>query len=80
MNKFQKIPIDKIIIGDRIRKDHGNMDFFVQTILLVGLIEPIAVKSKSDGRYLLLAGRIRILAHESLGLKEIYAHIVNGDE
>jgi ParB family chromosome partitioning protein len=63
--------IDSIIVGERTRKDMGDLDALAASIADVGLINPITVDE--DGR--LLAGARRLAACKLLGLKEVEVRI-----
>ena len=80
MNKFQKIPLDKIQIEPRFRKDLGNLHLLAQSISSYTLLNPITVRREKDGVFTLLAGFRRLKAHELLELDKIVAHIINEDE
>ena len=81
---LENIPLDQIHVGDRFRKDYGNMGQFEYSIKSKGLITPIAVGLTSvlkmealdhDKPYTLLAGGRRTAACASLGWKTIPAKI-----
>ena len=80
MRRFEKIHIDKIDVGSRIRKNLDNLELLAKSISSLGLLHPITVKPKGNGWYQLLAGFRRKKAHELLGLDRIMAHIVDEDE
>jgi len=80
MTKFQKIPLDKIRIGTRFRKDLGNLHMLAKSISLHGLLNPITVLREEDGFFILLAGFRRLKAYELLLFDKIMAHIKNEDE
>ena len=61
------LPIDSIIIGERHRRDMGDIDSLAASIAEVGLLQPIAVTF--DGH--LIAGERRLRAVELLGWKTI---------
>jgi len=65
--KTQTIPLDKITIEDRQRKDPGNLDGLKQSLQTHGLIQPLVVNQNNR----LLAGERRYRAAASLGWKEI---------
>lgn len=65
------IPLTSIIVRDRARTDHGDIEFLAQAIQDKGLLQPITV----DQHMRLIAGRRRMLAHEHLGAKMITAVI-----
>jgi len=64
-DQFQDI--DSITVGQRFRRDVGDIDGLAQSIRDLGLLHPIIIRS--DGR--LLAGLRRLLACRQLGWREI---------
>ena len=58
------IATDCITVGERARGEMGDLEEFESNMKERGLISPLAVKSKTDGTYELLAGerRFRILS------------------
>jgi len=77
LGKFEKIPIDKIRKGVRIREDLGNIELLAKTIFSLGLLHPITVSIEDAGSYTLLAGKRRLEACKTLGWKEIDALVFN---
>jgi len=71
--KTPELPIDKIIIGERFRKDLGDIETLSKSIKSVGLLHPIVVSKDLD----LIAGRRRIEACRKLGWTEIPVHTVS---
>ena len=63
----QTRPIDEIIVGERVRRDMGDIEALAASIDEIGLLNPIVVTP--DGR--LLCGERRLLAAKLLGWKEI---------
>ena len=61
------IPIDKIKVGDRIRKDFGDISELAKDIEANGLINPPVINKD----YVLLAGERRLRACRSLRWKQI---------
>jgi len=74
MNK-QRILINEITIGDRFRKEMGDLDDLVISIKNNGLLHPIAITRNG----MLVAGRRRIEAFKKLGLEEIPATMIDID-
>ncbi len=68
-----KIPIRKIKVKNRIRKDLGNIKLLMESMDKNGLINPVVVNQK----YELLSGYRRIIAAKRLGWTEIEARIIN---
>jgi ParB family chromosome partitioning protein len=69
-----RIPINKIKVAARIRKDIGKIDELAANIREHGLIAPIAVMPSGEG-YRLLAGLRRLRAVELNGGTEIDAKV-----
>ena len=68
-----KIPISEIKIGDRFRKDLGDIDLLVDSIARVGLIQPVIISEAKE----LICGRRRIAAYVKLGRTEIEAIVLS---
>lgn len=67
------VDIDKIIVGDRIRKDFGDIEELAEDIKQNGLINPPTVNKE----YQLLAGERRLRACKSLGWTQIEVHMLD---
>ena len=64
----QKIGINKIKVGTRLRKiDQSKVNDLVESIQLVGLLHPIVIDTDDN----LLVGNHRLEAHKVLGEKTI---------
>lgn len=72
MSLFEKIPINQIQIGERLREDLGDIASLAEEIKAVGLLNPVTVSS--DLR--LLAGYRRLEACRSLGWEKIPAIVL----
>jgi len=59
--------IGDITIGDRFRKDMGDLDDLASSMRELGLLQPVLVNSKNE----LVAGLRRLRAAEQLGWREI---------
>jgi N6-adenosine-specific RNA methylase IME4 len=70
-----KVKIDDIIIGERFRKELGDIQTLADSIKEIGLLHPIVVRP--DLR--LIAGRRRIEAYRLLGMTEIEATVIDLD-
>lgn len=68
--------IDTIVIGERHRKDMGDIASLAKSIHEIGLLHPVVVTP--DGT--LIAGARRIVACKMLGWQEIPATVVNLDD
>jgi len=73
------IPIKKITVEERFRKDSGDITGLAKSINEIGLLNPISVRKVKEG-FKLLAGRRRIAACESLGWAEIPARVLEGSD
>jgi len=67
------IDIDKIVVGDRIRKDFGDIQELAEDIKENGLINPPVVNKE----YVLLAGERRLRACKSLGWPQIEVRMMD---
>ena len=65
-------PLDTIIVGERFRKDMGDVDALASSIAALGLLQPIVISP--DGR--LLAGERRLRACRQLGWTTVPVSIV----
>lgn len=77
--EFEDVPLDLIDVGPwqaRTRKVEENTDELAESIRCLGLINPITVYKKEDGRYELVAGQRRLIAVEKLGRKTIKAQVL----
>ena len=70
-----QINISQITIGERKRKDYGDMDNLIESIGRLGLLQPIGV----DSNYHLIFGERRIKAHIALGFDSIEGMVINLD-
>jgi DNA modification methylase/ParB-like chromosome segregation protein Spo0J len=59
-----ELNIDQIIVGDRVRKDFGNLDELCNSITSVGLIQPIVITRDLQ----LIAGERRLRALKKIGV------------
>jgi N6-adenosine-specific RNA methylase IME4 len=70
------VAIDRIIIGERHRKDFGDIDGLAENIEEIGLLHPVVIRP--DGR--LVAGARRIVALKKLGRTTIPVTIIDLDK
>lgn len=68
-----EIEINKIKVGERFRKDLGDLDSLANSIKEFGLMHPIVIDTDDK----LIAGQRRLAAFEKLGLKKIPATILD---
>jgi ParB family chromosome partitioning protein len=72
----QEIRINDVIVGERFRKELGDIEALAQSIKELGLLQPIAVDENGK----LVAGHRRLEACRILGWTEIPCHVVNLEE
>lgn len=71
------LPLDSIDVGERFRKDLGDLDELATSIAAIGLLHPITVlPGKRSGRWLLVAGERRLRACQRLGMDRIAARVL----
>lgn len=71
MSNYFSIPIDQIEIGQRERRDFGDLESLKLSMQAEGQLQPIVVEKISDTSYLLLAGERRLRAAIELGWPNI---------
>jgi ParB/RepB/Spo0J family partition protein len=69
-------PICEIRIGERHRRDLGDIESLAASIQSVGLLHPVVVRPDGD----LIAGRRRLAACERLGWPQVPVTVVELDE
>lgn len=69
---MSEIPVSQIVVGERHRKDLGDIDALASSIAEVGLLQPIVL----DCNYKLIAGFRRLEACKQLGLARVRAERV----
>jgi len=67
-----KLPIDRVKVGNRFRRDLGDIGPLAASIREIGLLHPVVVAG--DGT--LIAGWRRLRACEMLGLSEVPVNVV----
>lgn len=80
--KWATIPVDQIVVVNSRDRDQRQFDDNVKSIGAIGLLKPIVVNAKfldRSGKYELVCGEGRLLAHRRLGKTEIEAEVVNVD-
>jgi ParB family chromosome partitioning protein len=71
-----KVPLDEIQVGDRCRRDLGNLDELATSIREVGLLHPVVITPDKK----LIAGGRRLEAVRKLGWTEVPVRVVTGFE
>ena len=78
---FKEIPLEDLSIGlgqVRIRHVSKEIDELADSIAQVGLLEPIVVcPTEEEGKYEIMTGQRRFLAHQELGKQTIWAAILD---
>ena len=69
--RVDMVPIGAIEPGERFRKEFGDLKGLAHDISEKGLITPIAVMEREDGKFLLLAGERRLRAMMELNEAEV---------
>ena len=67
--------IDEIVIGERTRRDLGDIEGLAASINELGLLQPVVVRP--DGR--LIAGERRLAAAKFIGWNEIPIRVIDLD-
>ena len=62
------------------RVNENKVKQYAESIQEIGLLEPIQVREKENGRYEILAGRHRARAHKLLGIDKIKCVVKNVDD
>lgn len=73
-----EISVDLIDVAQQVRKDLGDLHELINSIKDVGVLEPVLLLGKSDGRYQLIAGERRVRASQQAGLVKVPAIIKRG--
>jgi site-specific DNA-methyltransferase (adenine-specific) len=75
MIELKVIDIGEIICADRFRKEMGDIDTLAASLKKEGIIQPLAVADREDGKYTLLAGGRRFAACMQAEIREIPVRI-----
>lgn len=65
-NSVHRIALQDVELGERIRKDLGEIDELAESIKNNGLINPITVQENKKGKYKIIAGGRRFSAYKLL--------------
>lgn len=74
------ILISKILIGDRIREDLGDIDQLADSIKEYGMLNPITIRAERNNKFTLLSGFRRLEAVKKLSWKNIECNILKNSE
>lgn len=75
MTEITSVRTNLIKVGDRFRKDLGDISILAASIQQLGLLQPIGI----DANYRLIFGERRLRAFEHLGIEKIPARFVDVD-
>ena len=79
--EFRELPLDDLQIGKgqvRLRDVGRDIDELADSIDRVGLLEPILVApAQTPGKYEIILGQRRVLAHQELGRKTIVSGVLD---
>ena len=73
MNEVLEVRTNLIKVGERFRKEMGDLDSLAASIKDIGLLQPIGI----DSNYRLIFGERRLRACEKLGVERIAARFVD---
>lgn len=73
--RLENIALGAIEVGERFRKDYGDLSEMIQSFKEEGVIQPLAVMDKDNGTYLLLAGGRRHAAATKSALETVPCRI-----
>ena len=79
VGKVAMVDLSSITVGERARKEFGDLDGLESSIKESGLIQPLAVKEESIGAYTLLGGERRYMVLERNGVSHIPVRIYPPD-
>lgn len=68
-----EIPVDRIITGDNVRADVGDITELAASIAQHGILQPLRVEPGGDSLYLLKIGHRRLAAAKAAGLTHVPA-------
>lgn len=71
LDENKSILVADVLVGERIRTEHGNLESLAESITDSGLIQPIVLSPK-DGKFELNAGGRRLGACKLLGITRLY--------
>lgn len=80
--RYEFVPIDQIEVLNSRRRDQEQFAENVRSIRDVGLLKPVMLNErykKDTGKYQLICGEGRLIAHKRLEKKEIAAEIISCD-
>ena len=79
VGKVGMVPVSSIIVGDRARKELGDLSETEENMKEIGLTTPLTFKANSDGTFHLLAGERRLTILIKNGNTEVPGRIYERD-
>lgn len=76
---IEEIPLERILTGHYNPRNAFDPDYIAELVASIkkdGQWDPIIVRARSDGKYDLIAGECRLMAHRKLGLSSIKGRIL----
>ena len=77
--EIKEIPLELIEIHENVRKEYNDIEELADSIKSQGLLSPVIVEPKKDGKYILIAGHRRLKACQLLKYEIIPAVIKSID-
>lgn len=80
---IKKVPVESVVANPQQPRqifEHQPMEDLVESIKRHGVIQPILVTKRADGKYELISGERRLRASKMAGKETIPAHIRTADE
>ena len=77
--RYEYVPLDKIEVLNYRNRDEGQFSENVRSIEAVGLLKPVVLNERhlqETGKYQLVCGEGRLIAHQRLEEREIAAEII----
>jgi len=80
--EIEKLEVSPLNVRKEIAKDKDDLgvDELAESIRQIGLLQPIVVRPRPDGKYEIIIGQLRYLAYKKLGFKKIRAVIQEVDD
>ena len=80
--RYQLLPVDRIVVLNSRNREQEQFGENMKSIRSVGLLKPVLVNERfvqETGKYELVCGEGRLLAHRELGKPEIAAEVIDCD-
>lgn len=73
------LKVSEITVNEQPRKDFSRVDDIAESIKTSGLLQPIAVRKKGDGSYILVDGEQRLRAVKKLKWTDVPVYLVKAE-